>query len=80
MPRNAALEGLEDWHFCPSKFFFFLSWGEIRSISPQRLVASRLLVEGWNAAVGRNCLNFAPGVVQNSFRVVHYSSDLAVGA
>ena len=55
--------------FVPPKFFSFFPWGVIRPISPHPACASRLLIGGWPKAVGRNCLNFAPGVGQNSSRV-----------
>ena len=60
--------------FCPTDFFSFFSWGVIRRISPQRVRASRLPVEGWRVVVGRNCLDFAPGVGQNCPQVRRYSS------
>jgi hypothetical protein len=49
-------------------------WGKIPSISPHLVVASHLLVAGWRVAVGRNSLNFAPGVGQNYLQVGRYSS------
>jgi hypothetical protein len=53
--REAHANSATGWmNFAPLKNFFFLSWGKIRRISPQRARASHLWPAGYRVVVGRN--------------------------
>jgi hypothetical protein len=71
--RAAAL-CVQALDFCLPEYFFFFWWSETRRVSLHLARASCLWLTGWRTRVGRNCLNFAPGVVQNWFRVGRNSS------